>query len=293
MNLSPICLFVFKRLNETQQTVKALQANYLSKESDLFVFSDGFSKEEDFPKVSAVREFIKTIDGFKTITIIEYPINQGLASSIISGVTRVIEQYGKVIVLEDDLVTSPNFLDFMNSALNFYILNPHIFSISGFTYELPTLKKYQSDYYLGYRASSLGWGTWINRWKEIDWALKDYAKFKYNFINIMKFMRGGSDMPGMLRNQVNGRIDSWAIRWCYNQFKNNQFTVFSSSPKIMHIGYGEEATNEIKTRQITVELDTGSQQEFKFVNDIELNPQILKEYKNIYSIKNRLLKKYF
>ncbi|MGS0525317.1 hypothetical protein ACU8V7_09110 [Zobellia nedashkovskayae] len=147
---APICLFTYNRLSETRQTVEALQKNYLAKDSNLFIFSDGPKNESSSHKVNAVREYLKSIDGFKSITIYESIENKGLANSIISGVTQVIEKYGKVIVVEDDLVLSENFLSFMNKSLTYYKTIPKVFSISGFCLKITAPKKFQYDmFFLG------------------------------------------------------------------------------------------------------------------------------------------------
>ena len=151
--LAPICLFTYNRLSETIQTVEALQKNELAVESDIFIFSDGPKHEKDILLVNAVRKYIKSINGFRSITIIDSENNKGLAKSIIDGVTQIVEKYDKVIVLEDDLITSQNFLSFTNQALDFYEKNSNIFSISGYTLNLPSLSKYNKDLYLGVRAS--------------------------------------------------------------------------------------------------------------------------------------------
>ena len=290
--LAPVCLFTYNRLSETEQTVKALKKNYLAPESDLFIFSDGPKDETGIKKVKEVRQYIKKIDGFKSVTIYESPTNKGLANSIISGVSQIIEQYGKIIVLEDDLITSPNFLDFLNQALNFYNGDPKIHSISGFTFNLKSLHNYQKDFYLGYRASSLGWGTWIEKWKGIDWNVREYKTFKRNPLQQIKFMRGGSDMPRMLRNQMKGKIDSWAIRWCYHQFKQNLITVFASKPKINHIGDGNDATNASGAKKYRTDLDLGYQRKFNFDVQPTINKKIAKDFRKKFSVLSRLHDKF-
>ena len=138
--IAPICLFTYNRLEETIQTVAALKNNFLANKSELFIFSDGAKNKNVEQKIKQVRKYLKTITGFKNITIYESSKNKGLANSIIDGVTKIIETYGKIIVLEDDLVTSPNFLNFMNQALEFYHYNNRIYSVSGYTLNLPSLK---------------------------------------------------------------------------------------------------------------------------------------------------------
>jgi hypothetical protein len=288
----PICLFVYNRLIETKRTVSALKNNYLAPQSELFIFSDGSKNEYDKEKVDTVRQYIKTISGFKRVSIFEAPVNKGLANSVISGVTQIVGRCDSVIVIEDDLVTSPNFLDFMNQALSFYRDNLKIHSVAGYTLELPSLINYPTDYYLGHRASSWGWGTWKNRWETVDWDVKAFQKFKNDPFQRIKFLRGGSDMFHMLNNQVKGKIDSWAIRWCFNQFQNDQLAIFPAKSKVRNIGFDINATHtKMGGSQFYVNLDTGNQREFSFDNDISIEKKIIKEFRSKYSLMTRLSNK--
>lgn len=288
IEFAPICLFTYNRLEETKKTIAALKNNLLAKESELFVFSDGWKKEKDKYKVIEVREFLKKIDGFKNITIFESDKNKGLANSIIDGVTNILKTHEKIIVLEDDLITAPNFLNFMNSSLCYYRNNNKIFSISGYTLDLSILPSLKKDVYLGVRASSWGWGIWRNRWNAIDWHVKDYSTFEKSFVKKYKFNRGGSDMSRMLKNQMQGKIDSWAIRWCYHQFKKNTYTVFPTRSKLVSIGFGNNATHTKSTKRFNTILDTSNKETFLFEDNMSLNKKITKQFKSKFSIVNRL-----
>lgn len=285
---APICLFLYNRLEETKTSIEALKNNHLASESELYIFSDGWKNDASKEKIIQVREYIKSIDGFKKITIKESPLNKGLATSIIDGVSEVMNLYGSVIVLEDDLITSPNFLKFMNEGLNFYKDNSSIFSISGYSMDLPSLKKYDKDYYLGVRASSWGWATWSRSWIDIDWYIKDYKDFKHSFKAKKEFRKGGSDAPRMLANQMSKKIDSWAIRWCYNQFKRNQYTIFPTLSKVVSIGFGASATHTKQTKRFDTILDSSDQSSFVFDKTVITNKKLIKEFKVKFSILNRL-----
>lgn len=286
-NYAPICLFTFNRISETRKTIEALQNNFLAKQSDLYIYSDGGKNDEDIQKILKLREYLHSISGFKSINIFESMDNRGLANSVITGVSQVLESHDKIIVLEDDLVSSPNFLDFLNQSLEFYKNDNNIFSISGYTLNLPSLPGIK-DYYFGYRASSWGWGIWRDRWNKIDWNVSDYDNFKNNKKAIEKFKRGGSDLPRMLKNQITGKIDSWAIRFCYHQFKNNILTVFPAKSKLISIGFSEEATNTIGTKRFNTPLDEELKREFEFQNFEKIDQNIIREFKSKFSIKSRI-----
>lgn len=179
-NLAPIVLFTYKRLNTLKQTIESLQQNYLATESDLYIFSDAAKGIEDKESVDSVRNYIKTIKGFKSVTITESEVNKGLATSIIEGVSQILKTHETVIVLEDDLVSTNNFLDFMNESLTKYEDETAIFSISGFSFNLNLEKKYFYDVYFLNRGWSWGWATWRDRWEKVDWKIKDYSEFIKN-----------------------------------------------------------------------------------------------------------------
>lgn len=289
--LAPIVLFTYNRLNETIRTVQALQKNFLAPESELFVFSDGAKDNNGRKKVQEVRDYLHTIKGFENINIKESIENKGLANSIIEGVTEVIDKYEKVIVLEDDLITSPNFLDFMNQALEFYNKSPQIISISGYTMNLPSLNNYDNDYYVGFRACSWGWGTWKNKWQNIDWDVSDYEEFKSDYKQQYRFFKVGSDMPGMLKNQIQGKIDSWAIRWCYHQFKLKQITIYAAKSKVHSIGFSSEATHTHGANKFNTPLDKSIKTKFEFHEVLKENKKIIKEFKAKFSISQRAIDK--
>jgi GT2 family glycosyltransferase len=140
MTCTPIALFVYNRPWHTQLTIEALQKNDLASKSELFIFSDGPKNESDVVNVQKVREYIRTVTGFKAITIIEKENNCGLAKSVISGVTEIVDKYGKIIVMEDDLVSSPGLLNFFNDGLDFYEDNLKIFSITGYNFPSSLMK---------------------------------------------------------------------------------------------------------------------------------------------------------
>ena len=165
MTLSPIVLFVYNRPWHTRQAIKALQNNELADRSDLFIYSDGPKGEQTDKAVQKVREYIYTINGFKTVTIRERKENMGLAGSIIDGVTAIVKEYGRVVVLEDDLVTSPFFLRYMNDALKLYEHDERIISIAGYIYPLSV--KLPTTFFLR-GADCWGWATWKRGWNHFE-----------------------------------------------------------------------------------------------------------------------------
>jgi hypothetical protein len=286
--LAPIALFTYNRLEETKQTIEALQKNFLANESVLFIFSDGYKNEESKNKVDSVRNYIHNINGFKNVNVFESEKNKGLADSIINGVSQVLKDFENVIVLEDDLITSPNFLDFMNQALCFYNNDNSVCSISGYTMNLKSLKNLSKDFYFGYRSSSWGWATWKNVWESVDWDVTGYNDFMKSKKRKQNFNIGGSDMTAMLKAQMNGKIDSWAIRFCYQQFLNKQACVFPQVSKIQSIGFSKEATHTNGARKFIAKIDESLRRSFNFENFIAYDNILVKEFYKKFSIKQRV-----
>ncbi len=287
--LAPIVLFVYNRPWHTQQTIEALQRNELADESELFIYSDGPRNDKAREHVRRVRQYIKTIDeGFKKITIIERDKNWGLADSIIDGVTEVVNEYGRVIVLEDDLVTSPFFLRYMNEALEFYKDNNAIMSISGYTLPPKYMKfpkNYYYDIYLNYRNSSWGWATWADRWKLNDWDIQDYNQFIRNPEQQRLFNRGGDDLTPMLKSQMSGIIDSWAIRFSYAHFKERMYSVCPRYSYVSNIGCDGTGTHCGNEEQFKNDL-LKAKPITNFISDIELDEDVMLEFRKFYRKKS-------
>lgn len=243
---APIILFVYNRKNHAEQVLTALEKNRLAAESVLYIFSDAPANEFEYQNVADVRYYLDTFvenNKFKAVNIIKAEKNQGLEKSIISGVTKIINEYGKVIVLEDDIVTSEDFLMFMNQALECYRDDANIWSISGYTINNKRIAKYDKDVFVGERASCWGWASWKDRWDKIDWEVKDYQQFKMNKRSRKAFNRGGADMANLLELQQKGVVNSWAIRWCYQEFKEGMVSIFPKISKVNNIGVDGSGTN--------------------------------------------------
>ena len=290
---APILVFTYNRLEETKRALGALQNNYGANLSQLYIFSDGPKDAQTSAKVDSVRKFLKTITGFQSVEIIERRTNYGLAGSIIDGVSELIEKFGRVIVVEDDLVTSQNFLLYMNQALDSYQLDERIWSVSGFSFPINYSLIYPFDAAFGIRASSWGWATWQNRWKKVEWDVSNYASFTQNKNARRAFNRGGSDMCKMLHDQMTGKINSWAIRFCYAQFRNGAFDVFPRISKVKSIGFDNAATH---TRgmdgRFATNLDSGEKRCFVFPEDVHVDEDILCQFIKPYSILTRLKYKF-
>ncbi len=280
--LAPIALFVYARPRETKELIESLKNNRLAEESSLFIFSDAPKSKEHSEKVLETRELIKKASGFKRIEIFEASENKGLARSVIDGVTQVINKYGKIIVLEDDDLLTTDFLEYMNKALEVYEDNDSIWSVTAYAPPINIGSEYKHDVYLSYRGCSWGWCTWKSRWDKHDWNLSDYDVFIKDSYAKKKFQKGGNDLLKMLELQVMGKMDSWAIRSCYSQFKHGMYTIYPVRSKITNIGFGEASTHCTSSgEKYQVVLD---EKKIIFTHDLKLNEEILYNFKKYYDL---------
>lgn len=284
--LAPVCLFTFNRLDETRRTISALQANFLSEATELYIFCDG----ADFTSrsVQEVREYVRSIDGFRSVRIFESNKNKGLAQSIIDGVNRVMEDHEYVVVLEDDLLTAPNFLDFMNQALTLYRDNQKIFSVTGWSLPLPSLDSVDQDAYFHTRMSSWGWGIWRDRWMEIRWDRDLFKEFPHTLKEYFRLRRGGSDLPSMMKDYVTGKNNSWAIRACYHLAMNDLLVVSPTKSKVNNIGFGGTATHTKRSNRFDQPLDFSHQRAFQLPAQALLNRRLVNEFRSAYSFRSRI-----
>ena len=252
MILSPIVLFVYNRPNHTRKTIEALQKNDLASDSELFIYSDAPKNAYAITKVNEVREYINSIGGFKKISIVEREKNWGLANSIINGVTEIINDYGKIIVLEDDLVTSPSFLKFMNTALEMYENEIKVASIHGYIYPIKGLP--ETFFIRG--ADCWGWATWRDKWKIFEpEGQKLLNELKIRRLEKAADFNNSYGYTQMLKDQIAGKNNSWAVRWYISAFLKDMITLYPGTSFVQNIGhdtYGTHCTIETNAFRVTL-----------------------------------------
>lgn len=223
--VSPVIVFTYNRPEHTKRTIEALAANELADLTELFIFSDAAKKETDEEKVRAIRAFAKSIEGFAKVTLVAREENFGLAKNVIRGVTDVINRYGKVIVLEDDLVTNRFFLRFMNDGLNRYQREQKVTGITGFSHFGDSISIKEECVFHTLTGTSWSWATWEDRWAYFDEACSDWIDMKndkalrkrFNYDNTYDFYKI------MKMQQTMQNHNSWAIRWYWTNFKKGGY----------------------------------------------------------------------
>lgn len=236
MNLAPIALFVYNRPQHAQQTLEALAANLEAQDSVLYIFADGAkanASTETLQGIKETRELIKSKKWCKEVYITERNENFGLAKSIIEGVTSVISKHGKIIVLEDDIVCSPYFLKYMNTALDKFENENKVNSISAYSYPVANLP----DLFFIEGADCWGWATWKRAWSEFETdgklLLNDLKtkklSHKFDFNSTYPYTK-------MLSDQIEGKNNSWAIRWHASCFLKGKLCLYPGKSLVHNIG---------------------------------------------------------
>ena len=260
MRYAPIALFSYNRLPHLTKTLEALQANELASESELYLFSDGPKNKSEEEQVQQVRIFLKTVSGFKKVHLIESPTNRGLADSIISGVTRLTNEYGKVIILEDDIVTSKQFLHFMNDALDFYENAPQVMHISGYVFPIGNdsskengTEKEKETFFIA-PTTCWGWATWKRSWQffnpDSTALLSQFSETMIQDFNL----NGGTDYFNQLTLNHLGKLKTWAVFWSASVFLKKGLSLHPTRSLTINIGHDGTGEHCSTTDQFNVVL---------------------------------------
>jgi hypothetical protein len=275
---APIVLFVYNRPEHTLQVLESLRSNRLAAQSPLIVFADGPKNQHDRLKVEEVRKTVLNISGFYHIETRLSESNRGLARSIIDGVTEVINEYGRVIVLEDDLVVSPHFLDYMNDALDFYADFENVMNINGYWFPVEAATNPET-FFLRY-PSSWGWATWKRAW---CWYKKDPETLKATFSDSdrLRFNLDGTvDIWEQVVHNLKGKANTWAVFWYAAIFRKNGLCLYPRESLVQNIGMDGSGQHCIKTELYTTRLS--AKEITQFTTDFKENPEALASLKKFY-----------
>jgi len=268
-NLAPIALFVFKRPEHTRQTLASLADNPEFNSSPLYIYCDGARNEKDLVDVEITRDIIGSWE-HPNKTIITQKINCGLANSVIAGVTALVSQYGRVIVVEDDLVVSKYFLSYLNSALDKYYNSRKVLQISAYMFPVAEFSDKKETMFLPF-ITSWGWATWSRAWEVFDAKATHWECLLTNSETRKQFDLGGCyDYSGMLLRQVRGEIDSWAIRWNWSVFQHNGLVIYPPTSLVKNIGFDGSGTHCRPDDFHDVRIQASTDQ-FLFSDSIEIS----------------------
>lgn len=246
--LAPIALFVYNRPDHAFRTLSSLSQDPLAKESRLFIFSDGSKNPDDksqVDKVQQVREIIRKEQWCGDVTIFESPVNKGLANSLSGGITKIVNEFGRIIVIEDDLQFSPDFLTYLNTALDLYQNNSRVFSIAAFMF--PIKAKLPETYFLHIPTWSGGWASWKRAWDyynpdagELLQKVKEKGQVRFDFWKSINWYR-------LLKRNYEGKVDSWAIRWYASVFVQDGLCLHPKQSLTKNIGFDASGTHSYQS----------------------------------------------
>jgi hypothetical protein len=286
--IAPVVLFVYDRLNHTRETIEALLLNSLASETIIYIYSDAAKNENVVAKVENIRSYLHSISGFKEVIVYEREKNLGLAKSIVDGVSYVVDKHGSVIVLEDDLVTSPFFLKFMNESLEKFKNNPKVWHVAGWSYSFNNSMTFHDDTFLWRGMNCWGWATWSDRWELFEKnpiaLVESFSKddiYKFNIDGYHNFWKQ------VLKNK-SGSMNTWAIFWYATIFKNKGLCLNPVESLIKNIGLdgtGEHCGTDDMVQVISLKNS------FSFPNEVKENKVMLKRIQLYYKIRSALLPK--
>jgi len=286
-DLAPIGVSTYSRINHLKQTIEALQKNTLAKESEIYIFSDA-PKKGDEEIVGKVREYIYTIDAFKKVYIVERDTNSRIINNR-SCIRELLDKYGRMIFLEDDIVTAPGFLQFMNDALNIYENHSNILSVSGHTPNLQYFNDSFCDVYLSKRFHGWGVGFWYDKYDLITY-LPSWSEIKRDRQTILNLKNMGSDMVSMVKSEADHRIDALDIKACYLCAKYGYTNLLPTKTLVKNIGIDNSGAhcsdhdpfiNDVSCNKIL----------FHMKEDLQINNDALNEYKRFFSKKRPFLER--
>lgn len=246
--LAPVVLFGFNRPHHMERVIKALSNNTLASETDIYIYIDK-PIETDNVNVERNKKVLEMLDkqkillseNFKFVSVKVASEHKGCKTSIIEGISEIIHKYGKVIVVEDDILTSEDFLELMNAMLDFYYKDERVFTVGGYSEPFRSLRNYNKDVYALYRASSWGWATWKDRFDTIDFHLDKSALKARDTMKRLK--KGGTEMQGLIKNEILGMSDAWDVQLAYAHAKQDKISIFPTISRVYNIGLDNTGTH--------------------------------------------------
>ena len=284
MKLAPVILFVYNRPWHTEQTLNALMESDLADQSTLYIYADGPKENasgEQLKSIKAVRQVIRSKNWCKEVQIIESDRNKGLADSIIDATSEIVNKFGRIITLEDDVIVGQFFLRFMNRGLELYEHSKNVFMISGYNFPVPEFSKKNECYFLPI-GTSQAWGTWQDKWNIFDTEAKGYEKIKSDIVLRQKFNLDNSyDFASMLETQMEtDKISSWAIRYRWTLFQKKGLILFPDHSLVKNIGWDGSGTHCGEKDQFEENEWDQNYQIIHFPKTVKLNFKNLQYHKN-------------
>lgn len=278
-----IAVFCYKRAAKLKVSIEALLKNPECADMDIIFFCDGARAEKDLPGVMATRQYINSLTGFRNIYKQFREKNLSTGPNFEQGIRYLCENYDQFIVVEDDLVVTPNYLRYMLDSLAFYKNEPSVFTISGYAFPLK-VAGYEYDTVIHTRFSCYGWASWSNRVQDVIWdktQLEEIRRTSPRFKS--RLDKEGMDLYRILKKQLNGTISTWDIQMQVHVAENNLKVVYPIISKASNIGFDNESTNQFGIDFLKTPTDPGHQRSFKFCPVNTKEPSLIRQLRKPFS----------
>ena len=292
--MAPVLIVTYDRLEHLRKTITSLRNNIYAEQTDLFIASDFQRSGSEANKVAAVRSYLKSIDGFKSVMVFERDKNFGAVENCLSALRVIFDRYDRFIILEDDIVTAPGFLKFINQAFEKYGANERVFSITGYCPPIEVPSSYHYDAFFLGRMSAWGCGFTKERYESVlEISRKEFDEFAANKKLSRAFVKGGGkDLLVMLKDVAYGSLDARDVRGMYTQFMKDQYTVYPTQSLVLNIGFDGTGIHCGKTDRFDVALSDKTT--FRFPDDVVVDQRIVEsnlEFRAVPSYARRLMGK--
>lgn len=287
--MTPLAFFCYARPEHTRQTLAALAANRRSDEIALTVFCDGPRTPEALPKIAETRAMLHAQldadDTFGSVEFVEREGNLGLTRSIIDGIGKLLERAEQVIVIEDDIVTAPAFLDYVLTGLDAYRDHPRVGSVTGYTPDAVSAAipdDYGTDIFFSPRFSAWGWATWRDRWRKVDHTLPDYPAFKNDLAAQLAFNLCGGDVTRMLYHAAERGLDTWDIQTAFSFFLQRRLTAMPCRSLVENIGLDGSGVHCGADSRMAADLGQALETH-RFPTEVETDERILVPFRGLFA----------
>lgn len=279
-----IGVFCYKRASKLKQCIDALLQNPECKNMDIVFFSDGYKGEHDKKGVLETRDYIDSITGFRNVIKKYRERNYTTGPNFKDGLSYLCNNYTEFIVVEDDLIVSPNYVKYLLDALDFYRNDRSVFCVTGFVYPVEA-----GDYYYDtityQRFCSYGWAGWSNRFDNVVWdesALNEMMQTRPGFNK--RLSAEGYDLPRMLKKQISGKISTWDVQLQVHVAENHLKVIYPRLSKVTNIGFDNESTNTFGVNWMETPVDPGDQRDFLFCKSNLIVPDLQRQIKRPFSL---------
>lgn len=287
---APVMLFTYSRPEHTRRVLDALSRNTLACDTTVYAYTCAPKNESHEPQVNATKAVLTEFGesgAFGDFIVVDKPDFRPLGPAMVEAVSEVVGKHGRIIVVEDDIVTSGHFLEFMNGCLDYYDDDPHVFSISGYSPSLPYLSDVEGDVYMVHRACPWGWATWKDRWDNYDWEVHGYRESMMDRRTRRELVRWNTDLPMTLDALFyeKGCMDkNWEQQFCYCQYALGMSVVCPKESLVENIGFDGTGTHFVPTG--LGNTFNGSKDSWKLV-PLEIDGRLQKKYNRMFVFRRK------